>query len=216
MTTSAMSSVEAELRARGEMILAAREREPRGHSTAASACRGHGALAAHGGRSGEPGAAPPPRIPEFCTTFQDVIPGLSRTAYVIAPDLPGFGESDVLPSASFKAFGQAIAEVLDQLAIGPRYVYLHDFGAPVGLRIAHAGAGAGLRTNDPECQRPSNGARATVGRYAGVWVAADPGERGRRDPAPDIRGHARSMHLPAFRPMSPPESPAKAEETGAP
>jgi pimeloyl-ACP methyl ester carboxylesterase len=55
---------------------------------------------------------------------------------VIAPDLPGFGESDVLPSASFTAFGQAITEVLDQLAIGPRYIYLHDFGAPVGFQIA--------------------------------------------------------------------------------
>jgi pimeloyl-ACP methyl ester carboxylesterase len=75
-------------------------------------------------------------FPSSARTFRDVIPGLSRAAYVIAPDLPGFGESDVLPSPSFTAFGQAIAEVLDQLAIGPRYVYLHDFGAPVGLQIA--------------------------------------------------------------------------------
>ena len=26
--------------------------------------------------------------------------------------------------------------MLDQLAVGPRYIYLHDFGAPVGLQIA--------------------------------------------------------------------------------
>jgi pimeloyl-ACP methyl ester carboxylesterase len=64
------------------------------------------------------------------------MPGLARVAYVIAPDLPGFGESDVLPAPAFGAFGQAITEVLDQLAIGPRYIYLHDFGAPVGLQIA--------------------------------------------------------------------------------
>jgi pimeloyl-ACP methyl ester carboxylesterase len=75
-------------------------------------------------------------FPSSSRTFRHVIPGLSQTAYVIAPDLPGFGESDVLTSPSFTAFGEAIAAVLDQLAIGPRYVYLHDFGAPVGLHIA--------------------------------------------------------------------------------
>ncbi len=68
--------------------------------------------------------------------FRDVVPELSEAAYVIAPDLPGFGESDVLPAPSFPAFGQAISELLDRLAVGPRYIYLHDFGAPVGFHIA--------------------------------------------------------------------------------
>jgi pimeloyl-ACP methyl ester carboxylesterase len=75
-------------------------------------------------------------FPSSARTFRHVIPGLARTAYVIAPDLPGHGQSDVLPSASFAAFGDAISEVLDQLAVGPRSIYLHDFGAPVGLQIA--------------------------------------------------------------------------------
>lgn len=74
--------------------------------------------------------------PSSARMFRDVIPGLSEIAYVIAPDLPGFGESDVLPAPSFPAFGQAISELLDRLAIGPRYIYLHDYGAPVGLHIA--------------------------------------------------------------------------------
>jgi pimeloyl-ACP methyl ester carboxylesterase len=68
--------------------------------------------------------------------FRDVIPELSQAAYVIAPDLPGFGESDVLPSPSFPAFGQAVSELLDRLSIGRRYIYLHDYGAPVGFHIA--------------------------------------------------------------------------------
>jgi pimeloyl-ACP methyl ester carboxylesterase len=68
--------------------------------------------------------------------FREVAPELSQAAYVIAPDLPGFGESDVLPAPSFLAFGQAISELLDRLAVGPRYIYLHDFGAPVGFHIA--------------------------------------------------------------------------------
>jgi pimeloyl-ACP methyl ester carboxylesterase len=75
-------------------------------------------------------------FPGSARTFREVLPELSQAAYVIAPELPGFGESDVLPAPSFPAFGQAISELLDGLAIGARYIYLHDFGAPVGFHIA--------------------------------------------------------------------------------
>jgi pimeloyl-ACP methyl ester carboxylesterase len=74
--------------------------------------------------------------PSSARYFRDVVPELSRAAYVIAPDLPGYGESDVLPATSFPALGQAISELLDRLAIRARYIYLHDFGAPVGFHIA--------------------------------------------------------------------------------
>jgi pimeloyl-ACP methyl ester carboxylesterase len=74
--------------------------------------------------------------PSSARMFREIVPELSNAAYVIAPDLPGFGESDVLQSPSFPAFGQAISELLDRLSIGPRYIYLHDYGAPVGLHIA--------------------------------------------------------------------------------
>jgi pimeloyl-ACP methyl ester carboxylesterase len=75
-------------------------------------------------------------FPSGARMFREVVPALSQAAYVIAPDLPGFGESDVLPAPSFPAFGQAISELLDRLAIGARYIYLHDFGSPVGFQIA--------------------------------------------------------------------------------
>jgi pimeloyl-ACP methyl ester carboxylesterase len=75
-------------------------------------------------------------FPSSARTFRDAVPSLSEVAYVIAPDLPGSGESDVMPSPSFRAFGGAIAELLDHLAVGPRHLYLHDFGAPVGLHVA--------------------------------------------------------------------------------
>jgi pimeloyl-ACP methyl ester carboxylesterase len=75
-------------------------------------------------------------FPTSSRTFRDVIPKLSQVAYVVAPDLPGFGASDVLPSVSFAAYGQAVSALLDRLAVGPRYIYLHDWGAPVGFHIA--------------------------------------------------------------------------------
>lgn len=74
--------------------------------------------------------------PNSSQMFRAVLPELAQVAYVVAPDLPGFGESDPLPAASFPAFGQAILELLDRLGIGDRYIYLHDFGAPVGFHIA--------------------------------------------------------------------------------
>lgn len=75
-------------------------------------------------------------FPNSSRMFRDVIPPLSQIAHVIAPDLPGFGKSDVLPMVSFFDFGELIWELLDRLAVGPRFIYLHDFGAPVGFHIA--------------------------------------------------------------------------------
>jgi pimeloyl-ACP methyl ester carboxylesterase len=75
-------------------------------------------------------------FPNSSRMFREVIPALSQVAYVIAPDLPGFGESHVLPEPSFDAFAAAVAGLLEHLDVGSRHIYLHDFGAPVGLRIA--------------------------------------------------------------------------------
>ncbi|WP_199226903.1 alpha/beta fold hydrolase [Opitutus sp. ER46] len=75
-------------------------------------------------------------FPSSARTFRDVIPRLAETAFVIAPDLPGFGASEVAPEVSFPAYGRAVLELLDRLDVGPRFIYLHDFGAPVGLYVA--------------------------------------------------------------------------------
>ncbi len=74
--------------------------------------------------------------PNSARMFREVMPALAPAAYVIAPDLPGHGESDALPQVTFAAIGQAIVELLDRLEVGPRFMYLHDWGAPVGLHIS--------------------------------------------------------------------------------
>jgi pimeloyl-ACP methyl ester carboxylesterase len=68
--------------------------------------------------------------------FRRLAPMLLDDLFVIAPDLPGFGESEVLDPMSFEAMGKAIVQVLDHLSVGPRFIYLHDFGAPVGFHVA--------------------------------------------------------------------------------
>jgi pimeloyl-ACP methyl ester carboxylesterase len=75
-------------------------------------------------------------FPGSADYFREVVPELAQVAYVIAPDLPGYGESDPLPEPTFPAFSRAVSELLSRLEVGPRYIYLHDFGAPVGFDIA--------------------------------------------------------------------------------
>jgi pimeloyl-ACP methyl ester carboxylesterase len=75
-------------------------------------------------------------FPSSSRTFRDVIKPLSRSVFVVAPDLPGFGASYVLPKPSFAAFADCIDELLSRLDVTERFIYLHDFGAPVGLQLA--------------------------------------------------------------------------------
>lgn len=74
--------------------------------------------------------------PNSARMFRDLMPALAQDCHVIAPDLPGHGESEPLAPVSFAAMGQAVAELLAHLEVGPRFVYLHDWGTPVGLHIA--------------------------------------------------------------------------------
>ena len=75
-------------------------------------------------------------LPNSSRNFRGVIGPLSRSAFVVAPDLPGFGDSDVLPQPTFAAFADCIEELLARLKVKERFIYLHDFGAPVGLQLA--------------------------------------------------------------------------------
>lgn len=75
-------------------------------------------------------------FPNSSRMFRDVIAPLSGSAYVVAPDLPGFGASDLPPEPSFDMLASSIEELLSRLDVGRRFLYLHDFGAPVALRLA--------------------------------------------------------------------------------
>lgn len=75
-------------------------------------------------------------FPSSSATFRAVMEPLSRLAFVVAPDLPGFGGSEPLEHASFEAFTDCVEALLARLNVGTRFLYLHDYGAPVGLRLA--------------------------------------------------------------------------------
>jgi pimeloyl-ACP methyl ester carboxylesterase len=50
-------------------------------------------------------------FPSSSRTFRDVIGSLSRSVYVVAPDLPGFGASDLPPELSFDSLARSPARL---------------------------------------------------------------------------------------------------------
>jgi len=72
--------------------------------------------------------------------FRDLIPLLSDRVHIVAPDLPGFGQSGMPARDKFAYTFDHVADVIDRFTevIGLKRfaVYAFDYGAPTGFRIA--------------------------------------------------------------------------------
>ena len=72
--------------------------------------------------------------------FRDLIPRLADRFHIIAPDLPGFGQTQMPPRSQFRYTFDHIAGVIDRFTqvVGFDHfaVYVFDYGAPTGFRIA--------------------------------------------------------------------------------
>ena len=79
-------------------------------------------------------------FPSASHMFRDLIPELADRFRVIAPDLPGFGQTKAPPRGEFTYSFEALADVIGGIveAIGLRRyaLYVFDYGAPIGLRLA--------------------------------------------------------------------------------
>jgi len=79
-------------------------------------------------------------FPSSSHMFRDLIPELADRFHLIAPDLPGFGQSAMKPRDTFSYTFDNVADVIDgftELAGLTRFaIYIFDYGAPIGLRIA--------------------------------------------------------------------------------
>ncbi|MFB1295335.1 alpha/beta fold hydrolase [Mycobacterium sp. pW049] len=94
----------------------------------------------------EAGAADAPVVvllhgfPTSSFMFRNLIPALADRYRVIAPDYLGFGYSD-MPSVdefdyTFDALAEHVAGLLEQLGVARYAIYVQDYGAPVGWRLA--------------------------------------------------------------------------------
>ena len=72
--------------------------------------------------------------------FRDLIPQLADRFHVIAPDLPGFGQSDMPDRGAFAYTFDNVARVIDRfteiVGLSRFAIYVFDYGAPTGLRLA--------------------------------------------------------------------------------
>lgn len=75
-------------------------------------------------------------LPSSSRTFRNIIPRLSEACFVIAPDLPGSGQSDLILDPTFPRFTDLIEGLLAKLSVRNAYLYVHDYGAPVALDLA--------------------------------------------------------------------------------
>jgi pimeloyl-ACP methyl ester carboxylesterase len=78
-------------------------------------------------------------FPSSSREFDTLIPLLATRYHVVAPDFPGFGQSDAPPPSSytytFDHLAQTTNNLLKQLKIEKCNIFLHDYGGPVGFRI---------------------------------------------------------------------------------
>jgi pimeloyl-ACP methyl ester carboxylesterase len=97
-------------------------------------------------REAGPAAAPTILLlhgfPTSSHMFRNLIPALDDSYHVVAPDLPGFGFSDAPDRKrfpyTFENLAKVIANFTQTIGLQRFAVYLFDYGAPVGLRLALA------------------------------------------------------------------------------
>jgi len=75
-------------------------------------------------------------FPASSSSFRKVMGALAADCFVIAPDLPGFGGSEPIAQPTFARFADIVDGLLAQLGVASFDLYLHDFGAAVGLHLA--------------------------------------------------------------------------------
>jgi pimeloyl-ACP methyl ester carboxylesterase len=81
-------------------------------------------------------------FPSSSHQFRDLIPLLADRFHIVAPDLPGFGFTEVPPEREYRYSFDALAVTLgafaEKLGLQRYALYVFDYGAPTGLRLALA------------------------------------------------------------------------------
>ena len=79
-------------------------------------------------------------FPSSSHMFRELIPALAGRFHVVAPDYIGFGQSDAPASGEFEYtfdnLTRHVLGLLDSLKVARAVFYLHDYGGPIGFRIA--------------------------------------------------------------------------------
>jgi pimeloyl-ACP methyl ester carboxylesterase len=85
-------------------------------------------------------------FPENSSIWEGVIPALSRSFTVVAPDMPGSGLTPLTHGSSIADMAEAVADIIRHLGTGPAVVAGHSMGGYIAFQLAatHPGLLAGL------------------------------------------------------------------------
>lgn len=79
-------------------------------------------------------------FPSSSHMFRDLIPQLADQFHLVAPDLPGFGQTDLLPreqfTYTFENLAKVIARFTEVIGLDRFAIYVFDYGSPVGFSLA--------------------------------------------------------------------------------
>src|SRR5258708_3564568 len=92
------------------------------------------------GRQGAPAILLLHGFPTSSNMFRNLIPRLSGSFRVVAPDYPGFGQSSMPDHTTFAYTFENLANIVDSfvesLGLCKYSMYVMDYGAPIGYRLA--------------------------------------------------------------------------------
>ena len=113
--------------------------------------------------------------------FRDLIPLLANRFHIIAPDLPGFGQSEMPGRNKFAYTFDSLANIIEGFTEVVGFdlfaVYAFDYGAPIGFRLAmRHPAGADNRHHLAERQRLRGGTQLRLEPYPDLLAGLVPGE----------------------------------------
>jgi haloalkane dehalogenase len=89
--------------------------------------------------------------PESSYMWREAMPALADAGWrAIAPDLPGFGDSEPDPPGTWERHIEALDRFVRELELGPVVLVVHDWGVMIGLRWAcdHPGSVSALVISD--------------------------------------------------------------------
>ena len=129
-------------------------------------------------------------FPTSSHMFRNLIPQLASDYHVIAPHHPGYGLSDMPDRKTFPYTFDHLAEIIgdfvDQIGLKNFAIYIFDYGAPVGLRVA-------LRFPDRISALITQNGNAYVEGFSTAW---EPWQNYWKNPTPENREACRDALSP--------------------